>query len=94
MAAKKFPWPAKTLAKAREIAATVDWQRWLSLSGKTTLKVIAVLAKGGSVFKPTTSQVIDELVAIGTEFGWDLPNMTTPQEKAFLRWMVETQMSA
>ena len=90
--ARAFKWTPKVLERAHAAAEFVDREHWLSTSGKQVLKVIDILSKGGSVFKPTASQVVDQLAVYGKEFGWDMNNMSTPQERGFLTWLVKSRM--
>ena len=90
--APSFAWKASTLAKARTIAAEGDPQRWLSLSGRNTLKVIDALVLPGAALRPSRDQVLAEVVKIGAEPKWDMPNMPSAQKKAFMRWLIDTRM--
>lgn len=92
--AKPYPWTPKTLERAHAAAEFVDRAHWLSTSGRQVLKVIDILGSTSMAGqRATAAQVVDQIAAYGQEFSWDMGNMTTPQERSFMVWMVTTRLA-
>ncbi len=88
----KFVWKDSTLAKVDVLANLVPKDHWLSLGGKTVQKIVKYLAQGQGAGAPSVAVVTNKLIEIGQVKGWDIPAMSSAQEKAFLVWLVSATM--
>jgi hypothetical protein len=86
-----FNWDPQSLNRANAIASGMRPDRWLSLDGRSLLKIVDVL----SAANPTASAtyILRKIQDIGKAFNWDIPNMNTQAEESFLRWVITQRIA-